>query len=94
MDKSEAVKKGVETMKISKNEVTKKGNVYTQPASETKVLKAEDIKTLIENLHIQFNEFNRIASENNTKAIETRGAIAVAAAQLQGLEENDTKSTD
>ena len=83
MNKSEAVKKGVETMKISENNVAQKPNA----------IGIEDIRSLLENLTIQFNEFNRAAGENNTKAIETRGAIAVATAQLQGLE-NDTKPAD
>ena len=83
MNKTEAVKKGVETLKMSDNNVAQKPNG----------IGIEDLKSLLENLHIQFNEFNRIAGENNTRAIETRGAIAVATAQLQGLE-NDTKSTD
>ena len=82
MNKSEAVKKGVETLKMSDNSVVKEN-----------VIKIEDLRSLLENLTIQFNEFNRAAGENNTKAIETRGAIAVATAQLQGLE-NDTKPTD
>ena len=82
MNKTEAVKKGVETLKMSDNNVAKEN-----------VIRIEDVRSLLENLHIQFNEFNRIAGENNTKAIETRGAIAVATAQLQGLE-NDTKPTD
>tara|TARA_R110000824_G_scaffold106038_6_gene250630 strand:- start:454 stop:702 length:249 start_codon:yes stop_codon:yes gene_type:complete len=82
MNKTEAVQKGVETMKMSDNNVVKE-----------KVIKAEDLKVLIENLTIQFNEFNRIANEHQTRAIETRGAIAVATAQLQGLED-DTKPTD
>ena len=82
MNKTEAVKKGVETLKMSDNNVAKEN-----------VIRIEDVRSLLENLHIQFNEFNRIAGENNTRAIETRGAIAVATAQLQGLE-NDTKSTD
>ena len=81
MNKSEAVKRGVETMKASENNTVKEN-----------VSRAEDLRTLIENLTIQFNEFNKIASENQTRAIETRGAIAVATAQLQGLE-NDTKPT-
>ena len=82
MNKSEAVKKGVETMKMSDNNVAKEN-----------VIRAEDLKSLIENLTIQFNEFNRIAGEHQTRAIETRGALAVANAQLQGLE-NDTKPAD
>ena len=82
MNKTEAVQKGVETMKMSDNNVAKE-----------KVIKAEDLKVLIENLTIQFNEFNRIATEHQTRAIETRGAIAVATAQLQGLED-DTKPAD
>jgi len=83
MNKTEAVKKGVETLKMSDNNV----------AQKPKVIGIEELKSLLENLHIQFNEFNRIAGENNTRAIETRGAIAVATAQLQGLE-NDTKPAD
>ena len=82
MNKSEAVKKGVEAMNQSTNNVAKEN-----------VIRIEDVRSLLENLTIQFNEFNRIAGENNTKAIETRGAIRVATAQLQGLE-NDTKPTD
>jgi len=82
MNKTEAVKKGVETMKMPNNNVAKEN-----------VIRAEDLKTLIENLTIQFNEFNKTASENQTRAIETRGAIAVATAQLQGLE-NDTESVN
>ncbi len=83
MNKTEAVKKGVEAMKASENNVAK----------EEKVLKASDIKNLLENLNIQFQQFNQIVAENQTKALETRGAIAVATAQLQELE-NDTKPTD
>ena len=83
MNKSEAVKKGVETLKMSDNNVAK----------EEKVLKAADIRSLIENLTIQFNQFNQLVNENQTKMLETRGAIAVANAQLQGLEDA-TKSTD
>ena len=83
MDKSEAVKKGVETMRSSENHVAK----------IEKVITATDLKTLIENLSIQFNEFSRLSTENQTKAIETRGALTIATAQLQGLE-NDTKPTD
>ena len=83
MNKSEAVKKGVEAMKGSENNVAK----------EEKVLKASDIRSLVENLTIQYNQFNQLVNENQTKMLETRGAIAVATAQLQGLE-NDTKSTD
>ena len=82
MNKTEAVKKGVEAMNQSNNNVAKEN-----------VIRAEDLKTLIETLTIQFNEFNRISGENQTRAIETRGAIAVATAQLQGLG-NDTKSND
>lgn len=83
MNKTEAVQKGVETMKISDNNTVK----------EEKVLKAADIRALIENLTIQFNQFNQLVAENQTKTLETRGAIAVATAQLQGLED-DTKPTD
>ena len=83
MNKSEAVKKGVETMKQSENNVLKEENV----------IRASDIKALIENLTIQFNQFSQLVNENQTKMLETRGAIAVATAQLQGLE-NDTKPTD
>ena len=83
MNKSEAVKKGVETLNKSENNVAK----------EEKVLKAADIRSLVENLTIQFNQFNQLVNENQTKMLETRGAIAVATAQLQGLE-NDTKPTD
>ena len=83
MNKSEAVKKGVEAMKESSNNVAK----------EEKVLKASDIRSLIENLTIQHNQFSQLVNENQTKMLETRGAIAVATAQLQGLED-DTKSTD
>ena len=83
MNKSEAVKKGVETLKMSENNVVK----------EEKVLKAVDIKSLLENLTIQFNQFSQLVNENQTKMLETRGAIAVATAQLQGLE-NDTKPAD
>ena len=80
MNKSEAVKRGVETMKASENSVAK----------EEKVIRASDVKSLIENLTIQFNQFSQLVNENQTKMLETRGAIAVATAQLQGLE-NDTK---
>ena len=80
MNKSEAVKRGVETMKASENSVAK----------EEKVIRASDVKSLIENLTIQFNQFSQLVNENQTKILETRGAIAVATAQLQGLE-NDTK---
>ena len=83
MNKSEAVKKGVETLNMSENNVVK----------EEKVLKAADIRSLVENLTIQFNQFSQLVNENQTKMLETRGAIAVATAQLQGLE-NDTKPTD
>ena len=83
MNKTEAVKKGVEAMKEPSNNVAK----------EEKVLKASDIRNLLENLTIQFQQFNQVVSENQTKALETRGAIAVATAQLQELE-NDTKPTD
>ena len=83
MNKSEAVKKGVEAMKGSENHVAK----------EERVIRADDVRSLIENLTIQFNQFNQLVSENQTKMLETRGAIAVATAQLQGLE-NDTKPTD
>ena len=83
MNKSEAVKRGVETMKASENSVAK----------EEKVIRASDVKSLIENLTIQFNQFSQLVNENQTKMLETRGAIAVATAQLQGLE-NDSKSTD
>tara|TARA_Y100000310_G_scaffold311175_1_gene357209 strand:- start:34 stop:285 length:252 start_codon:yes stop_codon:yes gene_type:complete len=83
MNKSEAVKKGVEAMKGSENNVAK----------EEKVLKASDIRSLVENLTIQYNQFNQLVNENQTKMLETRGAIAVATAQLQGLE-NDTKPAD
>ena len=83
MNKSEAVKKGVQAMKQSENNVAKEENV----------IRASDIKSLIENLTIQFNQFNQLVNENQTKMLETRGAIAVATAQLQGLE-NDTKPTD
>ena len=82
MNKTQAVQKGVEAMKSSENNVVK----------EEKVLKAADIRTLLENLTIQFQQFNQVVSENQTKALETRGAIAVATAQLQELE-NDTKPT-
>ena len=60
---------------------------------EEKVLKAADIRSLIENLTIQHNQFSQLVNENQTKMLETRGAIAVATAQLQGLED-DTKPTD
>ena len=83
MNKSEAVKKGVETLKMSKNNVAK----------GEKVLTVTDIKSLIENLTIQFNQYNQLVNENQTRMLETRGAIAVANAQLQGLED-DTKPTD
>ena len=83
MNKSEAVKRGVETMKASENSVAK----------EEKVIRASDVKSLIENLTIQFNQFSQLVNENQTRMLETRGAIAVATAQLQGLE-NDTKPTD
>ena len=83
MNKSEAVQKGVQAMKASENNIPEK----------EKVIRAVDLKSLIENLTIQFNEANRLAAENQTRAIETRGAITVATAQLQGLE-NDTKPTD
>ena len=83
MNKSEAVKKGVEAMKEPSNNAVK----------EEKVLKAADIRSLVENLTIQYNQFNQLVNENQTKMLETRGAIAVATAQLQGLE-NDTESTD
>ena len=83
MNKSEAVKKGVEAMKANGNNVAK----------EEKVLKVADIQGLLENLKIQFNQFNQIVNENQTKLLETRGAIAVATAQLQGLED-DSKPTN
>ena len=83
MNKTDAVQKGVEAMKMSNNNVAK----------EEKVLKAADIKGLLENLTIQFNQFNQLVNENQTRLLETRGAIAVATAQLQGLED-DTKSAD
>mgnify|MGYP003120770511 CR=1 FL=1 len=83
MNKSEAVKKGVEAMKSNGNNVAK----------EEKVLKVADIQGLLENLKIQFNQFNQIVNENQTKLLETRGAIAVATAQLQGLED-DSKPTN
>ena len=83
MNKTDAVQKGVEAMKMANNNVAK----------EEKVLKAADIKGLLENLTIQFNQFNQLVNENQTKLLETRGAIAVATAQLQGLED-DTKSAD
>ena len=83
MNKTEAVRKGVEAMKEPSNNVAK----------EEKVLKAADIRSLVENLTIQYNQFNQLVNENQTKMLETRGAIAVATAQLQGLE-NDTKPAD
>ena len=83
MNKSEAVKKGVEAMKMSDNNVAK----------EEKVLRASDISSLLENLTIQFNQFNQLVADNQTKMLETRGAITVARAQLEGLKD-DTKSTD
>ena len=70
-------------MKASENSVAK----------EEKVIRASDVKSLIENLTIQFNQFSQLVNENQTKMLETRGAIAVATAQLQGLE-NDTEPTD
>ena len=82
MNKTEAVKKGVEAMNQSNNNVAKEN-----------VIRAEDLKTLIETLTIQFNEFNRTANENQTKMLETRGAITVARAQLEGLKD-DPKPTD
>ena len=83
MNKSEAVRKGVEAMKEPSNNVAK----------EEKVLKATDIRSLVENLTIQYNQFSQLVNENQTKMLETRGAIAVATAQLQGLE-NDTESVN
>jgi hypothetical protein len=83
MNKTEAVKKGVEAMKGSHNDVPKKEIT----------LKAEDLKAMIENLTIQFNQYNAKAEEQRTMAIKTQGAIELANAQLQGLN-NDTKSTD
>jgi hypothetical protein len=83
MNKSEAVKKGVEAMKISDNNVAK----------EEKVLTAADISGLLENLTIQFNQFNQLVNENQTKMLETRGAITIARAQLKELKD-DPKPTD
>ena len=82
MNKADAVKKGVEAMKMANKET-----------KEEKVLKIADIQSLLENLTVQYNQFNQIVNENQTRLIETRGAIAVANAQLQGLE-NDSKPTN
>ena len=80
MNKTEAVQKGVEALKTSSNNLPKKEKTIT----------VEDLELLIERLQGQFAEHTRTANEANTKAIQTRGAFELAAAQLEGLK-NDTK---
>lgn len=82
MDKSEAVKKAVKIMK--EDEPVKE---------EVNYITASEIKSLLQNLQIQLQNFNKEAHEKQTMAIKTQGAIEVATAQLQGLE-NDSKPAD
>ena len=82
MDKSEAVKKAVKIMK--EDEPVKE---------EVNYITASEIKSLIQNLQIQLQNFNKEVHEKQTMAIKTQGAIEVATAQLQGLE-NDSKPAD
>ena len=85
MNKTEAVKKGVEIMKDGPSD-------NHQPPKKD-VITAAELEDLIENLKIQLNSYLQTANENQTRAVETQGALRLATAQLQGLK-NDTKSTD
>ena len=82
MDKSEAVKKAVKIMK--EDEPVKE---------EVNYITADEIKSLLQNLQIQLQNFQKEANEKQTMALKTQGAIEVATAQLQGLE-NDSKPAD
>ena len=65
-----------------------------EKAVETpKVITANDLETLIENLKSQYDKLNQEANQKQTLAIKTQGAIEVAMAQLQGLT-NDSESTN
>ena len=82
MDKSEAVKKAVKIMK--EDEPVKE---------EVNYITADEVKSLLQNLQIQLQNFQKEANEKQTMALKTQGAIEVATAQLQGLE-NDSKPAD
>ena len=74
--------KAKELLKDSKEEV-----------KEEKVITAAEVKSLIENLRFQLQKLQQEAADKNTMAVKTQGAIEIATAQLQGLE-NDSKPTD
>lgn len=57
------------------------------------VITADDLKSLIQNLEMQLNNYNREANDKQTMAIKTQGALEIAHAQLQGMT-NDTKKSD
>tara|TARA_Y100000004_G_C8819098_1_gene371097 strand:- start:446 stop:679 length:234 start_codon:yes stop_codon:yes gene_type:complete len=72
MNKTEAIKKGVETMKM--NEDAK--NLQNKPKEpKDKNLSPEEIQTSIDNLRSQWNQYN-------TMAIKAQGAIEVLTAML------------
>ena len=85
MNKTDAVKKGVELMKKNPSD-------NHQPPKKD-VITATELEDLIENLQIQLNSYLQVVNENQTRAVETQGALRLATAQLQGLK-NDTESTD
>ena len=76
--------KAKELLKDSKEE---------KAVEKPKVITADDLKTLIENLKGQYDKLNQEANQKQTLALKTQGAIEVAMAQLQGLT-NDSKSTN
>tara|TARA_R100001594_G_scaffold120436_1_gene156035 strand:+ start:278 stop:517 length:240 start_codon:yes stop_codon:yes gene_type:complete len=74
MNKTEAVKKGVETMKMNEDARNLKDKPE-EPKVEDKNLSPEEIQTSIDNLRNQWNQYN-------TMAIKAQGAIEVLTAML------------
>tara|TARA_R100000808_G_C2128495_1_gene138206 strand:+ start:695 stop:955 length:261 start_codon:yes stop_codon:yes gene_type:complete len=86
MQKDEAVKKAVEMRKVSETKEESK-------KVEEKYITKEEIKSLIQNLQIQLQNLQNEVNQKQTMLVKTQGAIEVANAQLQGLED-DSKPTD
>jgi hypothetical protein len=60
---------------------------------EEKVIKASEVKSLIEQLQRQHQKLNQEFNEKQTMMLKTQGAIEIATVQLQGLED-DSKPTN
>ena len=91
MNKTDAVKKGVETMKT-----TSENNRPKQP----KVITKADVESLLENLTVQFNDHNNKVADHENQAtyhrqmgLQAKGAMQVATAQLESLKD-DTSTTN